>query len=143
MFAAFMLTASTEPNGAGACPRPTLASAPTLAATPAAAFGPSITSVTCAADDCTTVARYGKLELLPAIGAEYDNPFDARRVSLDAVFTGPDGSRWQIPGFWDAGTSSHVCVLRPRLKVTGVILFTVTDSRGTSAPAAGDFTVTA
>ena len=45
------------------------------------------------------VARYEKLELAVALKATYDNPYDVRQVDLTAVFTGPDGREWLVPGF--------------------------------------------
>jgi len=47
------------------------------------------------------VARYGKLELKVTLEATYDNPYDVRQVDLQAIFTGPDGREWAVPGFWD------------------------------------------
>jgi hypothetical protein len=51
--------------------------------------------------DRLEVARYGKLEFTVALEAVYDNPYDVRQVGLAAVFTGPDGREWTVPGFWD------------------------------------------
>ena len=54
------------------------------------------------------VARYEKLELTIALEAVYDNPYDARQVDLTAVFTGPDGREWPVPGFWDGDKAWRV-----------------------------------
>jgi hypothetical protein len=48
------------------------------------------------------VPRYDRFELVVALEATYDNPYDVRDVELFAVFTGPDGREWPVPGFWDA-----------------------------------------
>jgi hypothetical protein len=40
------------------------------------------------------VPRYDRFELVVALEATYDNPYDVRDVELFAVFTGPDGRKW-------------------------------------------------
>ena len=61
--------------------------------------------------------RYDRFELVVALEATYDNPYDVRDVELSAVFTGPDGREWPVPGFWDADDAWRVrypAALHPR-----------------------------
>jgi hypothetical protein len=53
------------------------------------------------------MANYALLELTVDLEARYDNPYDAREVRLEGVFTGPDGSTWNVPGFWDMARPDH------------------------------------
>lgn len=87
------------------------------------------------------VPRYEMLELTVALTADYQNPFDAREVSLDAVFTGPDGKDWAVPGFWDAKDSWRVR-FTPSLDGKWRYQLRVTDKSGAGQPAKGEFTVT-
>ncbi|MBN2388207.1 MAG: DUF5060 domain-containing protein [Anaerolineales bacterium] len=89
----------------------------------------------------TEVPRYESLELTVTLEAEYTNPYDAREVTLDGVFTAPDGSSMPIPGFWD-GKESWLLRFTPWLEGRWTYQLTVTDANGTSAPAEGGFTVT-
>jgi hypothetical protein len=60
---------------------------------------PSILAVDASVEE---IGNYGLFELTVDLQADYANPFDQRQVSLDAVFARPDGSEWDVPGFWDA-----------------------------------------
>ena len=53
------------------------------------------------AGDSTVVPKWSVHEFRLTAAREYDNPYlDA---SVAAEFTGPDGSRLTVPGFWDGG----------------------------------------
>lgn len=84
------------------------------------------------------VARYEKLEITVDLEANFDNPYDVRRVDLMAVFTAPDDREWIVPGFWDGQeawrvrfTPSVVGQWRFRLRVR--------DQDGESKPYEGQF----
>jgi hypothetical protein len=57
---------------------------------------PRILSIT---PDKVEVPLYERIEFSIDLDANYGNPFDSREISLEAAFTGPDGSIWAIPGF--------------------------------------------
>lgn len=98
---------------------------------------PGIISVETSADE---VPNYALLELTVDLEAQYDNPFDAREVRLEGVFAGPDGSTWNVPGFWDAKNA-----WRMRFTPSQVGDWTyrvwIEDSRGDSQAGDGSFTV--
>jgi hypothetical protein len=98
---------------------------------------PQITSVEL---DHTEVARYASLEMSVSLEAQYTNPYDARQVSLDGVFTGPDGAQWKVPGFWDGETSWRMR-FTPSQEGGWNYKLSVTDGDGTSQPAEGSFMV--
>lgn len=87
-----------------------------------------------------SVEAYDKFELVVDLDAEYDNPFDHREVALDARFTGPDGSEFLVPGFWDARDSWRLRFTPPAVGEWGYQV-TVIDHRGTSTPLEGSFDV--
>lgn len=118
-------------------------SVPTPAPTPTPA-GPTILGATCnaaACDAAVEVLRYGKFELTVDLRANYTNPFDAREVALDALFTGPDGVAWRVPGFWD-GDGQWRIRFAPAQEGAWQYAITVRDATGASAPLAGAFTAT-
>jgi hypothetical protein len=86
------------------------------------------------------VPRYESLELTVDIDAKYLNPYDTREVSLDGVFTGPDGKSMTVPGFWD-GEEAWRIRFTPPLEGTWTYQTSVEDSRGQSLPSEGAFTV--
>jgi hypothetical protein len=102
----------------------------------------NLPKITAAAPDLTEVPRYESIDITLAVEAEYTNPYDAREVRLDGVFTGPDGKTMQVPGFWDGEKSWHVR-FTPSLEGRWSYQLTVTDKNGTSQPAAGEFQATA
>jgi hypothetical protein len=128
--------------GGDAAPPPTATSiaAPTAAPAPA---GPAIDAVTCDGGSCVgvEVPRYGRIELVPALRATYANPFDAREVALEALFTGPDGKEWVVPGYWDGETNWRVR-FTPSSEGTWSYAMSVRDATGSSAPVTGQFAVT-
>jgi hypothetical protein len=99
-------------------------------------------AIVSAALDRTELPRYESLEMTVALEAEYANPFDARQVKLDGVFTGPDGTSMRVPGFWDAEGAWRLR-FTPSQEGQWRYALTVSDARGTSAPVEGSFTVTA
>ena len=98
---------------------------------------PAISNVT---PESESIAKYDKLELVVALEAEFDNPFDQRDVALDAVFTGPDGSTWEVPGFWDAHDAWRFR-FTPNQPGEWSYEATVADRNGTSEPWQGSFAV--
>ncbi|MCB1245695.1 MAG: DUF5060 domain-containing protein, partial [Acidimicrobiia bacterium] len=62
-------------------------------------------------------------------------------VSLDAVFSGPSGVTYEVPGFWDARDSWRFR-FTPSEPGTWTYEIEVTDHRGTSPAYDGDFDVT-
>lgn len=100
--------------------------------------GPAVTNVTPVSD---VVGNYELFELALALDADFDNPYDQREVSLDAVFTGPDGSTWQVPGFWD-GREDWRVRFTPSLVGEWSYQLTVSDKGGAGAVTEGSFQVT-
>ena len=66
---------------------------------------PSISVVT---PNRTELPRYESLELSVALKAKYNNPYDLRQVSLDGIFSGPEGVEMKVPGFWDGEATWRV-----------------------------------
>jgi hypothetical protein len=118
---------------------PTVTVAPTPVAPTATTDLPSISGVS---PDRTELPRYESLDLGVALKAKYANPYDARQVSLDGIFTGPDGKQMKVPGFWD-GEASWQVRFTPSQVGDWSYQLTVKDVRGVSRPYAGKFTVTA
>ncbi|MCB0035861.1 MAG: DUF5060 domain-containing protein, partial [Anaerolineales bacterium] len=113
--------------------------APTSAPTPTTAVDlPTIDQVTL---DRPTLPRYESLELTLDLEADFSNPYDAREVALEALFTAPDNTTMQVPGFWD-GEESWRVRFTPSQEGTWRYALTITDSKGTSQPAEGSFEVT-
>ncbi len=111
------------------------------------AGSPKITAVEL---DRAELPRYESLEFRVALEAEYQNPYDARQVRLDGVFTAPDGSEMKVPGFWEGpqntaerdGQEAWRLRFTPSQAGTWRYQLAVTDSRGSSKPAEGTFSVT-
>ncbi len=99
---------------------------------------PVITGVTA---DRAELPLYESLELTVSLKAIYNNPYDARQVSLDGVFIARDGKTMQVPGFWD-GESSWKVRFTPSELGEWTYRLTVTDAEGTSLPTEGVFNVT-
>jgi len=118
---------------------PVSSSTPTavLTATVVAAV-PEITSVEA---DRNEVPRYGSVELTLEIDAEYANPYDARDIAVDAIFTGPDRLEMNVPGFWD-GEGAWKIRFTPSAEGLWTYSISVRDVRGESLPFLGEFTVT-
>ena len=117
-------------------PAPTPTPSPTLP--PAPENLPEITSVEL---DRPELPRYESLEIKISVDAEYTNPYDAREITLQGTFTGPDGEGITVPGFWDARDAWRIR-FTPDLEGAWHYALTLTDANGTSTPAEGAFTVT-
>jgi hypothetical protein len=100
---------------------------------------PKITSIKI---DRNEVPRYESVELTLEIDAEHSNPYDAREVALDGVFTSPIGLEMRVPGFWD-GEDAWKIRFTPFSEGTWTYAIIVQDERGKSLPGLGEFTVTA
>ena len=98
-------------------------------------------SISVAAPDRTELPRYETLNLSVALKAKYTNPYDLRQVSLDGTFTGPDGKKMQVPGFWD-GEATWQVRFSPSQVGEWTYQLTVKDARGVSLPYEGNFSVT-
>jgi hypothetical protein len=111
----------------------------TIAVTPTVEVDlPKITSVELERNE---VPRYESLELTLEMEAEYSNPYDAREVALEGVFTGPEGTEMTVPGFWD-GEGAWKIRFTPSQEGLWTYTVSVTDRRGNSLPHLGEFTVT-
>ncbi len=99
---------------------------------------PEITAVTL---DRPTLPRYESLEMTLDVTAAYSNPYDAREVTLDGIFTAPDGSEMSVPGFWD-GEEAWRLRFTPSQAGEWRYQLLLTDANGISLPAEGTFTVT-
>ncbi len=130
LFATVLLTAC----GKNQIPAtPTVATAPTVQADL-----PKVTSVEL---DRNEVPRYESLELTLKVEAKYSNPYDAREVALEGVFTSPDGSEMKVPGFWD-GVGAWKIRFTPSQEGVWSYSISITDKRGPSLSKKGEFTVT-
>ncbi|HRI57503.1 MAG TPA: DUF5060 domain-containing protein, partial [Anaerolineae bacterium] len=92
--------------------------------------------------DRAELPRYETLEMTVDLQARYTNPYDARQISLEGLFTAPDGRAWQVPGFWD-GEAAWRLRFTPSQAGEWRYQVTVQDANGVSQPAAGVFQVTA
>ena len=100
---------------------------------------PKITSVVL---DKNEIPNYSPLELTVTLEAEYTNPYDLREISLDGIFTGPNGHEMQVPGFWD-GDGNWKFRFTPSQIGTWTYAIQVKDSNGVSLTDEGDFSVVA
>jgi hypothetical protein len=88
----------------------------------------------------TELASHSLIELVVDLEADYDNPFEQREVSLDAIFTGPSATTIHLPGFWD-GEGSWRLRFTPSTEGEWDYAVTVTDHRGASEEKTGTITV--
>ncbi len=123
---------------ATAVPTVTTAPTPTIAENLPTGNLPAITAVTL---DRPTLPRYESLEMVVDVTAVYTNPYDAREVTLDGLFTAPDGSEMRVPGFWD-GQEAWRLRFTPSQEGEWRYQLRLTDANGVSQPAGGTFTVT-
>jgi hypothetical protein len=121
-----------------ACGGNQIPAAPTVAATPT--IGVDLPRITSVELDRNEVPRYESIELTLDIDAEYSNPYDAREIALEGVFTSPEGTAMLIPGFWD-GKASWKIRITPSVEGTWTYAVSVRDGRGSSLPGLGEFTV--
>jgi hypothetical protein len=99
-------------------------------------------TITASAPDRTELPRYETVDITVTLKAQYQNPYDLRQVSLDGLFSGPDGKTMKMPGFWDGDSAWHLR-FTPSQVGQWTYQLTVTDPRGTSLPAEGTLNVTA
>jgi hypothetical protein len=99
-------------------------------------------SISVVAPDRTELPRYESLQFSVALKAQYGNPYDLRQVSLDGIFSAPDGKQWKVPGFWD-GEATWVVRFTPSQVGAWSYSLTVKDARGVSPAYVGKFSVTA
>ncbi len=92
--------------------------------------------------DHPEIPRYDFIEFELSVQAEYKNPFDAREVHLDGIFTAPDGSEITVPGFWD-GEGAWKLRFTPNQEGDWRYQLSISDHRGTSLPSEDSFKVTA
>ncbi len=119
------------------CVAPKPAPTTTAVDTPTPVVLPAITS---AQLDSTQIVKFGSFGIKVALTAAYSNPYDARQVSLEATFLGPDGRQMKVPGYWD-GESDWWVRFTPPEAGSWKYSLTVTDSRGSSLPIMGTFSV--
>lgn len=112
---------------------------PTATATPFPT--PKITSIEL---DRSELPKYESLEFKLAVEAQYTNPYDARQVTLDGIFTGPDGKAMTVPGFWDnEGAGAWRIRFTPSQAGEWRYQLIINNGGSPSAPAEGKFNVTA
>lgn len=99
---------------------------------------PQVTSVEMSR---TEVPRYESVEIIVHLDAEYENPYDAREVAVEGIFTGPDGKDMIVPGFWD-GEGDWKIRFTPSAEGAWRYQFFVSDVHGRSLPLEGAFTAT-
>jgi hypothetical protein len=91
--------------------------------------------------DQTEVPRYESLEIILHLDVQYENPYDAREVAVEGVFTGPNRDDMIVPGFWD-GQGAWKIRFTPSAEGEWRYEFFVSDARGRSLPLEGSFAVT-
>ncbi len=88
-----------------------------------------------------SIGLYEKIEWSIDANAQYDNPFDIRDVSLNALFTAPNGDETTVAGYWDT-RRGWILRFAPPLTGQWQYAITITDSGGTSDAVTGEFAVT-
>jgi hypothetical protein len=106
----------------------------------ATAETPDLPSITDIALDREKLPRYESLEITVNLEAQYANPYDARQIRLDGVFTAPDGLQMSVPGFWDS-QGAWKMRFTPSQAGEWTYSLTIQDARGISSPAQGTFSV--
>jgi hypothetical protein len=91
--------------------------------------------------DRSDVSNYESIEMTITLDAKYTNPYHLREVALEGVFTNPSGQTMTMPGFWD-GDGNWKLRFTPSSVGTWNYVIQVKDSRGTSLPNEGLFSVT-
>jgi hypothetical protein len=124
-----------------ACGKSQIPTQPTTAPTSTATLQIDLPVILSVEADRNEVPRYESMELSLEVDAQYSNPYDVRNVSLDAVFTSPDGKEMAIPGFWD-GEGFWRIRFTPSQEGLWTYSITVRDARGVSLPHLGEITVT-
>lgn len=135
------LTAQVEAaQAARAAARPPPARPLMLPAPPAGPIAISAVQRSAGADP---VPRYGRLELTVAFAAlsgtrPYEPDPERGGIDLQAVFTGPTGTAWRIPGFYDG--SAWRIRFAPDTPGEWTYSVSARDSSGTDAWGGGSFT---
>jgi hypothetical protein len=114
---------------------------PTILPTPVPTAEENLPEITAVTLDRIELPRYESLEMTVELEAEYNNPYDAREVTLDGTFIAPNGGQMLIPGFWDGEEAWRVRFTPSEEGEWGYSL-TITDANGTSQPNEGRFNVT-
>jgi hypothetical protein len=123
-----------------ACGRNQIPIEPTLARTNTATAQVDLPAISSVEADRNEVPRYESVELTLNVDAQYSNPYDVRNISVDAIFTSPDGKDMAIPGFWD-GEGSWKIRFTPSQEGLWTYSMTVRDARGNSLPYLGELPV--
>ncbi len=89
-----------------------------------------------------TLGRYELLDMTVAAQVAQVNPYDARVISLDAIFTAPDGTQMPIAGFWNGKDAWHIRFSPPQVGEWHYQLL-MKDPGGVSQPLEGKFNVSA
>lgn len=125
-----------------ACRASTTPATPTISPTVAPTVQQELPKITSVTVDRNEVPNYASLEMTVTLDAKYSSPYDLREISLDGVFTSPDGLTMNVPGFWD-GDGNWKFRFTPSRVGMWTYAVKVTDSRGTSLPNEGNFSVAA
>ncbi len=126
-------------TGCGDNAEPVIVAEPT--AVPTAVPEPTATpenlpEITAVIPDRTDLPNYESVDMIVELDAEYNNPYDTREITLDAIFTAPDGKEMTVPGFWDAKDAWRVR-FTPSQEGEWQYAVSVTDANGTSEPFSG------
>jgi hypothetical protein len=99
---------------------------------------PRITSIEA---DKVEVPNYEIIEFTLGVDAKFSNPYDVREISINGVFTSPDGKQWNVPAFWDG---EGAWKLRFTPSQVGIWMYSIspTDPNGTGEASSGEFSAT-
>lgn len=119
---------------------------PTLAPTEIPTITPTPTMprpvIQGAQPDHAEVGLYGAIDITVKAETQKVNPYDARIIRLDSVFTAPDKTQLPINGFWDGKDAWHIRFTPSQIGEWNYQLL-LKDPGGISEPVAGKFTVVA
>ena len=119
---------------------------PTLAPTEFPTITPTATMprpvIQSAQPDHAEVGLYGAIDITVKAETQKVNPYDARIIRLDSVFTAPDKTQMPINGFWDGKDAWHIRFTPSQIGEWNYQLL-FKDPGGISEPVAGKFTVVA
>lgn len=135
LFATFLLL-SLLISACTSTPEPVATAIPAITPTPL--IPPQISGLSL---DRSELPRYESLEITLKTDAHFNNPYDARQVRLQGLFTAPDGKTMNVPGFWD-GEEFWRVRFTPWQEGEWTYAITITDLRTEGAPSTGSFTVT-
>jgi len=84
----------------------------------AAFISPAEAGIVSITADREEVPEFGKLEITVGLDIVFSNPFDPEEVDLSAVFTGPAGRSYMVPGFlYSAQQDSSMSYINPVWKI--------------------------